>query len=140
MDIYIGNIPKGTRPAELKKLLKDSVRESVFTRLFDQLLASGRFDDNVEIDIVKRKRFRKHGYYRYGHLTIHSDRIAPVALEALKERKIRGSELEVRVFSDRNPENDRRSPDWRDKPWNRRSRRKGERREKAHNTKTAFKR
>lgn len=140
MEIYIGNIPKGTRPAELKKLLKDSVRENVFTRLFDQMLASGRFDNNVDVNIVKRKRFRKHGYYRYGHITVHSDRIAPVALDALKDRKIRGSELDVRVFSQRNPENDRRSPDWRDKLWNRKSRRKGERREKPRNAKAAFKR
>jgi hypothetical protein len=140
MDIYIGNIPKGTRPAELKKLLKDSVRESVFTRLFDQMLASGRFDDNVEVDIVKRKRFRKHGYYRYGHITIRSDRIAPVALDALKDSKIRGSELEVRAFSQRDPENDRRSPDWRDKLWNRKSRRKGERREKPRNAKATLRR
>lgn len=130
MDIYIGNIPKGTRPAELKKLLKESVRESVFTRVFDQILASGRFDENVDVDIVKRKRFRKHGYYRYGHVIIRSDRIAPVALEALKHQKIRGSEIEVRVFTERNPENDRRAPDWREKPWSRKSRRKGERRQK----------
>lgn len=139
MDIYIGNIPKGTRPAELKKLLKDSVRESVFTRLFEQLVASGRFDNDVDIDIVKRKRFRKHGYYRYGHITIHSDRIAPVALEALKDQKIRGSKLEVRPYIDRTPENDRRDPNWREKPWKRRSRRKGERRDKPDARKVAAK-
>ena len=130
MEIYIGNIPKGTRPAELKKLLKDSIKESVFNRLFDQAAALGRFDNEMEINIVKRKRFRKHGYYRYGHVVIHSDRIAPVALEALRNRKIRGNDLEVRAFTERNPENDRRAANWREIPWNKRSRRKSERREK----------
>lgn len=132
MEIYIGNIPKGTRPAELKKLLKDSIKQTVFSRLFDQAASLGRFDNNVEINIVKRKRFRRHGYYRYGHVIINSDRIAPVALEALSLRdcKIRGNNLEIRTFSERNPDNDRRAANWRELPWNQRSRRKMERREK----------
>ena len=48
MDIYIGNIPKGTRPTELKKLLKDSVKASVFSRMFEQAVALGRFDSDVD--------------------------------------------------------------------------------------------
>jgi len=129
MEIYIGNIPKGTRPTELRKLLKDSVKASVFTRMYEQAAALGRFDNDIEINIVKRKRFKKHGYYRYGHVVIHSDRIAPVALEALQDSKIRGSKLEIREFVERNPANDRRSVDWESKPWNRRQRRKIDRRE-----------
>ncbi|WP_455375203.1 hypothetical protein [Kaarinaea lacus] len=129
MEIYIGNIPKGTRPTELKKLLKDSVKASVFSRMYEQAVALGRFDNDIEINIVKRKRFKKHGYYRYGHLIINSDRIAPVALEALQDSKIRGSKLEVREFVQRNSDNDRRASDWESKPWNRRQRRKTDRRE-----------
>ena len=129
MEIYIGNIPKGTRPTELKKLLKESVKASVFTRMYEQAVALGRFDNDIEINIVKRKRFKKHGYYRYGHVVINSDRIAPVALEALQDSKIRGSKLEVREFVERSSGNDRRSEDWDSKPWNRRQRRKVDRRE-----------
>lgn len=129
MDIYIGNIPKGTRPTELKKLLKDSVKASVFSRMYEQAVALGRFDNDIDIDIVKRKRFKKHGYYRYGHIIIKSDRIAPVALEAMQNSKIRGSKLEVREFIQRKPTNDRRAEDWESKPWNRRQRRKAERRQ-----------
>ena len=126
---YIGNIPKGTRPTELKKLLKDSVKASVFSRMYEQAVALGRFDKDIDIDIVKRKRFKKHGYYRYGHIIIKSDRIAPVALEAMQNSKIRGSKLEVREFILRKPTNDRRAEDWESKPWNRRQRRKAERRQ-----------
>ena len=128
MEIYIGNIPKGTRPTELKKLLKESVKASVFTRMYEQAVALGRFDNDIEINIIKRKRFKKHGYYRYGHVIINSDRIAPVALEAMQDSKIRGTRLEVREFVKRKPENDRRATDWEAKPWNRRQRRKAERR------------
>ncbi len=129
MEIYIGNIPKGTRPTELKKLLKDSVKDSVFNRMYEKAVELGRFDNDIEINIVKRKRFKKHGYYRYGHVIINSDRIAPVALEALMDSKIRGSKLEVREFAKRESANDRRSSDWESKPWNRRQRRKTDRRE-----------
>ena len=130
MDIYIGNIPKGTRPTELKKLLKDSVKASVFSRMFEQAVALGRFDNDVDINIIKRKRFKKHGYFRYGHMMISSDRIAPVALEAMQNSKIRGSKLEIREFTERSASNDRRSTDWEAKPWKRRQRRKLERRER----------
>jgi len=129
MDIYIGNIPKGTRPTELKKLLKDCVKASVFTRMYEQAVALGRFDNDIEINIVKRKRFKKHGYYRYGHLVINSSRIAPVALEALQDSKIRGNKLDVREFVVRDAANDRRAADGDSKAWNRRQRRKGDRRE-----------
>lgn len=129
MDIYIGNIPKGTRPTELRKLLKDSVKASVFNRMYEQAVALGRFDDDIDIDIIKRKRFKKHGYYRYGHIIIKSDRIASVALDAMKDSKIRGSKLEIRKFEERNSANDRRARDWESKPWNRRQRRKAERRQ-----------
>jgi len=129
MDIYIGNVPKGTRPAELRKLLKDSVKDSVFQRVFEQALALGRFDDDVDIQIIKRKRFKKHGYYRYGHIVINSDRIAPVALESLKESRIRGTKLEVREFVKRNTDNDRRKLNGQEVAWNKRQRRKTDRRE-----------
>lgn len=129
MDIYIGNIPKGTRPTEIRKLLKDSVKANVFSRMYEHAVSLGRFDDDIEINIFKRKRFKKHGYYRYGHVVINSDRIAPVALEALQDSKIRGTKLEIREFVERNAENDRRAPDWESRPWDRRQRRKKERRQ-----------
>ncbi|MCI0507932.1 MAG: hypothetical protein L0Z73_17740 [Gammaproteobacteria bacterium] len=130
MDIYVGNIPKGTRPGELKKLLKDSVRERVFKRLFDQALALGRFDNDVDIKVIKRKCVDKRGYYRFGQISIPSDRIAPVALESLKNSEIRGAKLEVRAFVKRKPENDRRVANWRERPWKGKSRRISERRKK----------
>ena len=129
MEIYIGNIPKGTRPSELKKLLKDSVKERVFKRMFEKALELGRFDDDLEINIIKRKRFGKRGYYRFGQMSVQSNRIAPVALESMKNSQIRGNQLEIRQFVDRNPDNDRRSDNWPEQPWKGKSRRKGERRE-----------
>ncbi|WP_455209464.1 hypothetical protein [Kaarinaea lacus] len=129
MDIYVGNIPKGTRPGELQKLLKDSVKDRVFKRVYEQALALGRFDNDVEIKIVKRKHLTKRGYYRFGRISIPSDRIAPVALDSLKNSEIRGAKLEVRAFVERNEENDRRAPNWRELPWNGRTRRKRDRRE-----------
>lgn len=128
MEIYIGNIPKGTQPSELKKLLKDSVRERVFKRMFEKALELGRFDNDLEVNIVKQKRFGKRGYYRFGQISIQSNRIFAVALESLKNSQIRGSKLEIRQFIERNPENDRRDAKWRDMPWKGRSRRKAERR------------
>ena len=62
MEIYVGNIPKGTRPSELKKLLKDSVKERVFKRMYEKALELGRFDENLDIRIIKQKRFGKRGY------------------------------------------------------------------------------
>ena len=129
MDIYIGNIPKGTRPSELKELLKDSVKERVFKRMFEKAVKLGRFDDDLDIKIVKRKRFGKRTYYRYGQISVQSNRIAPLALDSLKNAQIRGNLLEVREFVDRNPENERRSTNWRELPWKGKSRRKAERRE-----------
>lgn len=128
MEIYVGNIPKGTRPSELKKLLKDSVKERVFKRMYEKALELGRFDENLDIKIVKQKRFGKHGYYRFGQISIESNRIAPVALESLKNSQIRGNDLDIREFVERNPANDRRAANWRELPWKGRSRRKGERR------------
>ena len=128
MNIYIGNIPKGTRPSELKKLLKDSVKERVFKRMFEKALELGRFDDDLDINIVKQKRFAKRGYYRFGQISIKSNRIAPVALDSLKDSQIRGNKLVVRQFVERNQENDRRSTNRREQAWKGKSRRKAERR------------
>ena len=128
MDIYIGNLPKGTRPAELTKLLKNSIKDSVFERVYLQAEALGRLDNNVDVKIIKCKKFKKHGYYRYGHINIKSQRIAPVALEAMEHTEIRGCKLEVREFIERDPANDRRKPGWETLSWNKRQRRKADRR------------
>ena len=124
MDIYVGNLPKGIRPTELKKLLKDSVRENVFTRLYEKAADLGRLDEGVDIAIhlLKPKRRKQ---YRYGHIHISSQRLAPVALDALKDSRIKGKTLKIRPFVVRSAI-DRRgdsSSEWTDK-----SRRKGERR------------
>ena len=129
MEIYIGNIPKGTRAAELRRLLKDSVKDSVFKRLFEKAVDLGRFDKGIEVDIHQFKRQRRKNY-RYGHINISSDRIAEVALDALqKHGKIRGKPLEVRPFVERNDANDRRSGDT-PNTWTKKSRRKQDRRRK----------
>ncbi len=129
MEIYIGNIPKGTRPSELKKLLKDSVKERVFKRMFERALELGRFDDDLDIKIIKRKRFGKRGYYRYGQISVQSNRIGPLALDSLKNAQIRGNKLEIRSFVERDSKNDRRSLNGHESPWKGKSRRKTERRE-----------
>ena len=55
MDIYVGNIPKGTRPGEIKKLLKQAIKEKVFPRLFEKIVATGQIDKGVGIKIHKTK-------------------------------------------------------------------------------------
>lgn len=108
MDIYIGNIPKGTRPGELKKLLKERIKHCVFERVYQQAVALGRFDQNIKVEIRKQKYFNRKGHYRFGHICVYSDRIGQVALDSLKNAEIRGSTIHAREFILRNENNDRR--------------------------------
>ncbi|NOZ52433.1 MAG: RNA-binding protein [Gammaproteobacteria bacterium] len=128
MEIYIGNIPKGTRPSEIKKLLKDSIQPSIFQRLFDKIVALGQLDNDIEIEIHTNKNKPQHKPYHYGQMKIKSDRIGPVALEALHNTSIRGSVLKVRKFVARNTTNDRRATSLTNIPEAGNSRRQTERR------------
>lgn len=111
MDIYIGNIPKGTRPAELKKLVKERVKDCVFHRVYEHAVALGRFDKDIKVEIRKQKFSNRRGHYRFGHINFESDRIGQVALDSLENAEIRGSTIEARKFVQRRAENDRRSGD-----------------------------
>jgi hypothetical protein len=129
MEIYIGNIPKGTRAAEIRKLIKNAIKDNVFQRLFDQLLNRGHFDDGVNVNIVKYDS--SNGADRYGHVVIQSGALARLTLEALnewEETQIRGSDLEIRRYVTRRAQNDRRDPSWREKPWKGKCRRVADRR------------
>ena len=126
MDIYIGNIPKSARAPELKILIKESIKQIVFKRLYEKALHLGRLDDGFDIHIrqtgyLKKKR-------RYGHIQVISNRLGPVILEALQTSTLRGKELQVREFTVRSSLNDPRAPDWQSIPWPQKCRRKGERR------------
>jgi len=126
MDIYVGNIPKGTRPAELRKLLKDSVKKCLFRRVFNKVLSLGRLDNDVGIDICTHKRGDSN--YRYGHVSIQSDRLAQVAFDSIGGSAIRGENLNIRKFTSRIPKNDRRADNWRELSWINAERRSADRR------------
>ncbi|MDH5326714.1 MAG: hypothetical protein OEZ68_10140 [Gammaproteobacteria bacterium] len=108
MEIYIGNIPKGTRPAEVRKLIKDSVKGCIFNKLFDRIRDLGHLDDGIGIEIVPNDKPQDRSKPRYGRLVVSSHRLAQLTLNSLKSAQIRGQSLEVRPFFNRDPENDRR--------------------------------
>jgi len=128
MDIYVGNIPKGTRPAELRKLLKDSVKKCLFRRVFNKVLSLGRLDNDVGIDICTHKKGDDN--YRYGHVSIESDRLAQVAFDSIDGTAIRGESLCIRKFTSRSSKNDRRADEGREASWHKTERRSIERRKK----------
>lgn len=122
MDIYVGNIPKGTRPAEIKKLVKETFRGHIFTRIYDRMLSLGRFEQGIAININKKKG-RAGG--RYGRIRFQSKRMGELALEILVGSELRGEGISVRPYVERSAENDRRQSG---SDWNGRNRRKKERR------------
>lgn len=126
MEIYIGNVPKGTRPVEIKKLIKNAVKENIFQRLFEKIDSIGQFENNMDVQIHKTNG--GNGKTRYGHVVVGSDRLGRVTVDSLAEAEIRGNCLQVREFITRATHNDRRSPNWRDLPWDQKCRRKNERR------------
>ena len=106
MNIYIGNIPKGTRPSELKRLIKDAIRNNIFQKLYSRLIDLGRLDNGVDIDIHKQRA--QSGTYRYGKLHIRSNRLGELALETLDGSTLRGESLAIRPYVRRNKSNDSR--------------------------------
>jgi len=106
MNIYIGNIPKGTRPSDLKRLIKDAIRINIFQKLYSRLLDLGRLDKGVNIDIHKQKATS--GPYRYGKLRFRSNRLGELALEALNGSIIKGESLAIRPYVRRDKSNDSR--------------------------------
>ena len=128
MHIYVGNIPKGTRPAEIKKLLRESCKEHVFSKLYEHMINQGTFEEGIDIDILRFKPHEDDEDYRYGHLNIAAQGLAQVAIEALDGCELRGSAISVRPYTLRKPHNDRRRPDWREIPWSGTCRRTSDRR------------
>lgn len=110
VEIYIGNIPKGTRPGELKKIIKEAVKQKVFPRLFEKIVNSGQLDKGVGIKIHKAKS--TDGSYRYGHIVVNSTGLGKLTLDSLVNAEIRGIHLKAREFVKRNTGNDRRTANW----------------------------
>jgi RNA recognition motif-containing protein len=130
MDIYIGNIPKGTRPGEIKKLIKKSIKNKVFPRLFEKIVATGQIDKGVGIKIHKTKTVN--GEYNYGHVVVQSSGIGRLAIDSLVNAQLRGNCLNAREFVPRDQNNDRRAVNWRELPWDEHCRRQKERRKNSH--------
>ena len=122
MDIYDGNIQKGTIAAEIKKLVKESFRGHIFNKIYDRMLSLGRFEQGIAININKKKG-RTGG--RYGRIRFQSQRMGELALEILVGSELRGKGISVRPYADRQQRNDRRQSEH---EWNGYNRRKKERR------------
>lgn len=133
MDIFMGNIPKGTRPAEIKKLLKESIRTNIFRRLYDKLTDLGRFEQGVDIELHNQNGRR--GAYRYGQIRFRSERLARLALDVLSDSHIRGNGLSVRAYVKRSATNDPRGKNNDPDGWGNENRRKKDRRKKHHSKK-----
>ena len=130
MEIYVGNIPKGTRAGELRKIIKNAIKEKVFPRLYEKIVASGQIDKGVGVKIRKAKT--TNGEYRYGHVVVHSSGLGRLTIDSLLNARLRGNCLSAREFSPRNPANDRRASHRDDLPGDITCRRVKERRSKRH--------
>jgi hypothetical protein len=126
MEIYVGNIPKGTRPGEIRKIIKNALKDKVFPRLFEKIVASGQIDKGVGVKIRKAKS--SHGVYRYGHVVVHSSGLGKLALDSLLNAQLRGECLSAREFVTRDRDNDRRTSTGQQPPDNITCRRMKERR------------
>ena len=84
MDIYVGNLPKGTRPAEIKKLIKESFRGHIFQGLYNRILNLGRFDRDMAVNIHKKPGRRG---YRYGKIHFNSvePRLKPDSIDPRRQ-------------------------------------------------------
>lgn len=127
MELYISNIPKGARPAELKKLAKEQLRGRLFERMYERLTRLGRFDDELDIEIFKSASGRKG--HRYGLVTTQSANFARIIAEALDGANLRGKQLCAREYVKRRAMQDRRHPGWRLRHWPEANRRTSERRQ-----------
>jgi hypothetical protein len=130
MEIYVGNIPKGTRPGELRKIIKNAIKGKVFPRLFEKIVASGQIDKGVGVKIHKAKN--SNGEYRYGHVVVHSSGLGKLAMDSLLHAQLRGNCLSAREYITRNRDNDRRVAEWHEPPGDLPCRRMKERRKKNH--------
>lgn len=126
MEIFVGNIPEGTRAAELRKLLKVTLKGTVFRRVLNKVIKDGALDHGASFKITNKKL--NGATFRYGHVVIPSDSLAHVALESLADAALRGSKLEVREYIKRNPSNDRRAINRDESSLNRPERNRPERR------------
>lgn len=130
MEIYVGNVPKGTRPGELRKIIKNALKEKVFPRLFDKIVASGQIDKGVGVKIRKTKT--TNGEYSYGHIVVHSHGLGKLAMDSLIDAQLRGKNLNAREFITRRQSNDRRTAKNCNQPGDLICRRKKERRRNKH--------
>lgn len=108
MELYIGNIPKGARPTELKKLIKDTLRDSVFSGLFKRMDASGKLDNGIAVAIHNSKSDSADSY-RYGRVSVDSSNLARLVLDNMNGANLRGETLHAREIIARDIERDRRN-------------------------------
>jgi hypothetical protein len=130
MEIYVGNVPKGTRPGEIRKIIKNAIKDKVFPRMFEKIVASGQIDKGVGVKIRKAKT--QNGDYCYGHIVVHSSGLGKLAMDSLLNAQVRGSCLSAREFVAREDSNDRRVAVWHEPPENIACRRAKERRRNHH--------
>jgi hypothetical protein len=130
MEIYVGNIPKGTRPGEIRKIVKNAIKDKVFPRLFEKIVKSGQIDKGMGVKIHKARS--ADGDYRYGHVVVHSSGLGKLALDSLLNAELRGNCLSAREYVTRNRGNDRRVAVWSEPPGDVACRRMKERRKKNH--------
>jgi hypothetical protein len=130
MEIYVGNIPKGTRPGELRKIIKNAIKEKVFPRLFEKIIDSGQIDKGMGVKIHKAKN--TNGEYRYGHVVVHSSGLGKLAMDSLLNAELRGSCLSAREYVARQRDNDRRMTNNPKPPGDITCRRVKDRRKKSH--------
>ena len=120
MEIYIGNIPKGARPTELKKLIKETLRANVFEGMYERMAHMGRLEKGVTVAIhnARRNNSRKKRTYRYGRVNIESNNMARVIMDNMTGTSLRGKALKAREFIERKEDRDRRgsgdASTWRD--------------------------
>ncbi len=126
MEIYIGNIPNGSRPGDIRKILKNAIKKKVFPRLFEKILATGQIDKEVGIKIRKSKTIQ--GEYSYGHVVVHSSGLGRLAMDSLANAQLRGNSLNAREFVPRDRGNDRRAASMHKTPRDFPCRRRNERR------------
>ena len=107
MEIYVGNIPKGSRPGEIRKIIENAIKEKVFPRLFEKIIETGQINKGVGVKIRKTKN--TNGEYRYGHVTVHSSGLGQLAMDSLSNAELRGNCLNAREFITRSQHNDRRA-------------------------------
>lgn len=127
MEIFVGNLPGEIQSSDLENLLKNTLKKNIFQKLFKALVNSGSFaKGKVHCRVIQKELQGK--VQQYGHINIHSGKLAKCAVDSLNRYKYKGQYLVAREYYHRAYNNDRRNVRWRDTPWRKDERRLEERR------------